>query len=168
MNGFTENRAPGASERPGRDEQVFTWGAGQAMLPLVARIAADIVGHHERLALLQPEQARLERSRYTLAWPDRSRRYHLHEEITAVEGELRSACAELERLGLTLLDGAAGLVGFPTIVNDRKAYFSWRPGEDGLRFWNYAGDGVRRSVPAAWTQPPRERAPQSKSRRGKK
>ena len=63
MNGFTENRASGASERPGRDDRVLTWGASHAMLPLVARIARDVVRYHQRLATLQPERARLDRDR---------------------------------------------------------------------------------------------------------
>ena len=164
MNGFTENRAPGASERPGRDERVLTWGASRAMLPLVGRIAADIVRHHDRLARLRPEQETLEERRRTLAWPERARRYQLQEEIASAEAELRKAVTELEALGVVLLDPATGLVGFPTIVNDRRAFFSWQPGEEGLHFWNYAGDRVRRQVPEAWTRPPRERAPRGKPR----
>jgi hypothetical protein len=160
MNGFTENRAHGSSERPGRDVGPFTWGAGQAMLPLVGRIAADVRRLHERLAQLRPELSRLERARLALAWPQRARRYQLQEEVAAAEAELHSTVAELEQLGAAVLDGAAGLVGFPTVVNDRRAFFSWQPGEEGLRYWNYAGDRLRRPVPAAWTKPPQERAPQ--------
>src|SRR5437764_5605597 len=103
MNGFTENRAPGASERPGRDERVLTWGASSAMLPLVGRIAADIVRHHERLIRLLPEQDRLEQRRRSLAWPERARRYQLQEEVAAAEGELRQAVAELDVLGVALV-----------------------------------------------------------------
>src|SRR4051794_37511479 len=156
MNGSTENRAPGAPERPGPNDLILTWGASQAMLPLVGRIAADIAGHHARLARLQPEQARLDRRRHTLAWPERSRRYQVQEEIATLEGELAAAVAELEGLGVVLLHGPSGLVGFPTLVNDRRAFFSWQPGEEGLHFWNFAGDSIRRPVPANWTKAPRE------------
>ena len=156
MNGFTEHRASGASASGSRDDRVFTWGAGRAMLPLVGRIAADLVGQHRRLALLQPERARLDRQRHTLAWPERARRYQLHDEITSLQDERRQTLAELEALGVILLDRAIGLVGFPTIVNDRRAFFSWQLGEEGLQFWNYAGDRHRRPVPEAWTRSPRE------------
>jgi hypothetical protein len=125
------------------------------MLPLVGRIARDIAGRHAQLARLRPEQARLERNRRTLAWPERARRYQLQEEVASAERELHDALAELEVLGVVLLDPAAGLVGFPTVVNDRRAFFSWQPGEAGLDFWNYAGDTVRRRVPEAWTAPPK-------------
>jgi hypothetical protein len=164
MNGFTENRAPGASERPGPNERVLTWGASLAMLPLVGRIARDIVSHHARLARLQPEQDRLDRRRHTLSWPERSRRYQLQEEIHVIDTELRAARSELDTLGIALLDPACGLVGFPTVVNDRRAFFSWQPDEQGLNFWNYAGDRVRRPVPEHWTRPQREPAPRGKRR----
>jgi hypothetical protein len=165
MNGFTENRASGASERPDHNDVVLTWGASHAMLPLVGRIAADIVRHHQHLARLQPEQARLNRRRHTLAWPERSRRYQLQEEIHDAQQDLGQARAELEVLGVALLHEATGLVGFPTVVNDRRAFFSWQPGEEGLGYWNFAGDTVRRPVPASWTKPPRERPRKDRSRK---
>ena len=154
MNGFTEHRASGASERPDADNVVLTWDAGQAMLPLVGRIAADLVHCHQRLASLQPERARLDRQRHTLAWPERARRYQVQEELVAAEKDLHQALAELDALRVVLLDPAAGLIGFPTLVNNRRAYFSWQPGEERLGFWNFAGDALRRPVPEAWTKPP--------------
>lgn len=163
MNGFTENRAPGAFERPGPHDLVLTWGASHAMLPLVGRIVSDLMGGHEQLAQLRPEQERLDRQRHTLSWPDRSRRYQLQEEIASVEKDLRHVYTELESLGVAILHGPSGLVGFPTIVNERRAFFSWRPGEEDVVFWNFAGDPVRHAVLESWTKTP----PAPRSRRGK-
>jgi hypothetical protein len=165
MSGFTGKRAPGASERPGAAERILTWGGCRAMLPLVGRIAGDIVRHHERLGRLRPEQALLEERRRSLAWAERARRYEIQEEIAAAEGELIQACAELERLGLVLLHGPTGLVGFPTMVNNRRAFFSWRPGEDELAYWNFAGDSTRHPVPDNWTRPATERPRRGQPRR---
>jgi hypothetical protein len=153
MNGFTENRAHGAPERPGKDEKAFTWGGAQSMLPLVGRIAGDVRRLTERLLQLQAEREQLHRLRHSLDWPRRSRRYQLDDEVRTAEAELRAAEAELERLSVSVLDGLAGLVGFPTVVNDRRAFFSWQPGESGLELWNYAGDRSRRPVPLDWTKP---------------
>ena len=72
MSGFTEKRASDASEQPSGEPVVLTWGAAGAMLPLVERIAADVVRQHDRLALLQPEKNRLDRNRWNLAWPERA------------------------------------------------------------------------------------------------
>src|SRR5262245_10610219 len=100
MNGFTENRASGASERPGDSDRVMTWDAGVAMLPLVGRIVADITRHRNHLHTIQPELSRLNRHRHTLDWPSRARRYQLHEEAQDAEAELQSVLAELEVLGV--------------------------------------------------------------------
>jgi hypothetical protein len=163
MNGFTENRAPGAFERPGPNDLVLTWGASHAMLPLVGRIVADLMHVQARLAWLRPEKEKLDRQRVTLAWPERSRRYQVQEELAVVEQELRTANAELEALGVVVLHGPSGLIGFPTIVNERRAFFSWRPGENDVVYWNFAGDPVRHEVPQSWTEPP----PAPRPRRGK-
>jgi hypothetical protein len=165
MNGFTENRAHGASEMPGRNDRMMTWGATHAMLPLVERIVADLVDHHQRLSLLQLEQQELDRQRRALAWPERSRRYEIQEERTVLERELRAICAELDSLGLTVLHGPSGLIGFPTIVNDQRAFFSWRPGEADVQFWCYAGNPERHPVPSAWTRPAEERPRRGKARK---
>jgi hypothetical protein len=167
MNGFTENRTPEASERPGSHDLVLTWGTCHAMLPLVGRIAADIARHAERLLRLQPEQARLDRRRHTLAWPERARRYQLQEEISQVDKELRQAHAELDSLGVVILHAPTGLVGFPTLVDDRRAYFTWRPGEEDVTHWSFAGEDERHTVPDAWTRPPRERPRKGKPRRSR-
>jgi hypothetical protein len=163
MNGYTENRTPGAFERPGPNDLVLTWGTGHAMLPLVGRIVADLMRGHEKLAQLQAERERLDRQRQTLAWPERARRYEVQEELTAVETELRQVSGELESLGVAVLHGPSGLIGFPTIVNDRRAFFSWRPGEEDVVYWNFAGDPERHDVPVSWTKNP----PTSRPRRGK-
>src|SRR5579884_4152569 len=110
MNGFTGNRAQGSAGRPGSHERALTWNASAAMLPLVGRIAQDVVRLQGRLAQLRPEQARLEDNRRELDWPQRARRYELQEEVARVEAELHQAEAELEALGVALLEPACGLV----------------------------------------------------------
>ncbi len=159
MNGFTERRTSDAGERPGPHDLVLTWETCAAMLALVRRIVADVLRHQERLARLQPERDRLERNRLTLAWVERARRYEVAEEMKVVGNELRSSRGELESLGLSLLDADEGLVGFPTIVNNRRAFFSWKPGEDTVTFWNFAGDLHRRPVPVNWTNGNKDKPP---------
>ena len=130
----------------------MTWEAGTAMLPLVKRIVSDVLACQERLGRLEPERARLERARHHLSWPERARRYEIGDEIAATSRELQQNCTELQGLGVVLLHGKSGLIGFPTIVNNRSAYFSWLPGEEKLNFWTFAGERVRRTVPEAWTK----------------
>ncbi len=164
MNGFTERRASGSGQRPGPNDLVLTWETSFAMLPLVRQIVADVLGHQERLLRVRPEHDRLERNRLNLAWAERARRYELEEEIKALGKELTASRGELEGLGVSLLVVRTGLVGFPTIVNNRKAFFSWKPGEEGLAFWNFADDLNRRTVPANWTKAGKEKPASRRSK----
>ena len=60
-----------------------------------------------------PEQAHLDRKKRTLDWPQRQRRYQLEDELHAAEQSLSEMKEELSGLGVTLLDGETGRVGFP-------------------------------------------------------
>jgi len=153
MNGFTEHQASGASEASGNHGAVMTWAAARSMLPLVRQIIADILRHGALLAQLRPEKTRLDQLRLSLAWPQRHRRYQLSEEIVQAEARLQEARAELDVLGVTLVDAEIGQVGFPTIVNNRRAFFSWRPQDENLDFWHFVENAHRRPVPADWKEP---------------
>jgi len=166
MSGFTENRAFETSEQAGAGGRMLTWHVGCAMLKLVGRVVRDVVVYHDRLRKLRPELAQLERNRRNLDWPRRCRRYQLEEDIAEADQEYRSLLAELEVIGIALLDPSRGLVGFPTIVNQRRAYFTWMPDEPTLCFWSYVGDPQRRPVPSEWTELAPEPAPRrSRSRK---
>jgi hypothetical protein len=152
MNGSTENTAFGAPESPEPHETAMSLSTARNMLPLVKHVVADILRLQAIMTHLQPEQAHLDRHRRQLAWPERQRRYQVREEVSAAEQELQAALTELQSLGVTLLDNDAGRVGFPTIVNDRRAYFSWMPGEDAIRTWHFAEERVLRPIPPSWAK----------------
>jgi len=156
MNGFTEPRASDASEQPGQGDQILTWGASQAMLPLVGRIVADVIANQRRTAELNLELRRLEQRKRSLTWPERSRRYAIQDELVVLSQQQQGHLAEMTGLGVVLLEGITGLVGFPTVVNDRKAFFSWKPGEEGLKFWSFADETERHPVPEHWTKSARD------------
>jgi hypothetical protein len=152
MNGSTENRAYGSFEKGQGQDAVLTWGTAGRMLPLVKSIIEDLAGHHRSLMRLLPEKERLDRRRRNLSWPERSRRYLLQEELAREEQGINNAMAELDSLGLSLIDADYSQVGFPTLVNNRRAFFSWRPGEESIQYWHFADDLDRRSIPMAWTK----------------
>jgi hypothetical protein len=152
MNGSTENRAWDAPEKSTKQKVVLNLGTARKMLPLVARIVGDILDLNQRLHLLAPEQAHLDRQRRTLDWASRSRRYQLREEVNEAESLLKAARLELEQLGVALLDPGKGQVGFPTVVNGHLAFFSWIPGDEGLRHWHFAGEASRHTIPASWKE----------------
>ncbi|MBI3411767.1 MAG: DUF2203 family protein [Planctomycetes bacterium] len=150
MKGSKGNRAPDAFENPERSQVVLSLTTVHKMLPLVRRILDDILDCQKSLLRLQPEEQRLDRQRRTLDWPSRQRRYNLKDELAAAEHRLNDAKEELHGLGVVLLDGAAGRVGFPTMVNNRPAFFSWHSGEEGLNSWHFAEEEGCRPIPPAW------------------
>ena len=151
MNGSRENMASGAPEKPGRRGRVISLVTARRMLPLVQRIVADALGCQASLDLLHPEQDHLDRNKRSLSWPQRRRRYNLREEIAGAEHDLERALLELQELGVVLLDPAVGRVGFPTVVNDKPAFFSWQPGEEGIQGWHFAQETKSRPIPPSWT-----------------
>lgn len=152
MSGFTEHQASGASDVGRRHDAVLTWAQAQGMLPLVGRIIADLTRDTQRLARIEPEKDRLDRHRNELVWLERQRRYQLADEITVLTRDLLAARAEFDALGVLVLDEEEGLVGFPTLVNNQRAYFSWKPGEETVDFWQFADSARRRPVPPAWKE----------------
>ena len=153
MNGSTEHRASDPGERPpGRSQAVLNLGSARRMLPLVGRIVADLLKQQRLVDQLGPEQDRLDRNRRSLHWPERQRRYQVHEEFALAQRELTEARAELDVLGVALIDPLTGQIGLPTVVNGRLAYFSWKPGESGIQYWHFPGETTRRTVPASWSE----------------
>jgi hypothetical protein len=148
MSGSTENMASGTPEQ--RGEVVFNLSTVQRMLPLVQRIIGDFLQSQKVVDRLAPEQDRLDRQRRELAWPERQRRYQVREELSVAERELQEAMIELQVLNVALLDPETGRVGFPTLVNNRRAFFSWKPADEGLHFWHFAEESIIRPIPSAW------------------
>lgn len=150
MNGPAGNMASGASEKGDRGDLILSLSTVQRMLPLVRQIVEDVLRSQKVLDRLMPEQDRLDRQRRGLAWPERQRRYQLQEEVSKADRELQDSLLELQMLGVALLDPDSGRVGFPTMVNNRRAYFSWRLGEENLRNWHFAEESMCRPIPQAW------------------
>ncbi len=150
MSGSKGFRTPDASDKPERAETNLNLKTVQRMLPLVQRIVDDILASQKALRRLQPEEEALDRQKRVLAWPERQRRYRIKDEMAQADLSLQDALTELRELGVILLDGDEGRVGFPTLVNNRRAYFSWQRGEEGLHSWQFADEDVTRPIPLAW------------------
>jgi hypothetical protein len=150
MSGSRSYPASDAPESPERGEVVLSLKTVHKMLPLVQRIAQDIIASQAVAARLHPEEERLDRLRHSLDWPGRQRRYEVKEEIGRADKDRDAAHLELRELGLVLLDDMEVRVGFPTMVNNRRAYFSWRLGEPALNTWRFSDEDVDRPIPVTW------------------
>lgn len=153
MSGFSKKVSP-AEQPSGQSEPLFELPTVIKMLPLVSRIAADLLSNREEVIRLRAEHLRLERQRRDLSWPERRHRYLVQDSLADAEKRLRGLINELESLGVAVIDGDTAQLGFPTIVNNKLAFFSWLPGEETVANWHYDGDETRRRpVPEAWYKP---------------
>ncbi|HYV35042.1 MAG TPA: DUF2203 family protein [Gemmataceae bacterium] len=150
MNGSKGNAAFSAFEHPEGRDIVHNLNTANRMLPLVQRVVDDILADRKELCRLQPEQDRLERHKRELVWRERQHRYQVQEQLASTEQHLENALEELHSLGLVLLDTDMGQIGFPTLVNDRRAFFCWRPGEKSLTTWQFAEEPIPRPIPSVW------------------
>jgi len=147
----TPKRAFGSSAKSKRKEVNLDLSTARQMLPLVRCIVRDIVTSQTELQRLQPEQDSLDRHRHDLVWKERDRRYRISEEISAAEKTLKASVNELSDLGVALISGDEGRVGFPTRINGRAAIFSWQPEDENVNHWCYEDEEVRRPIPTDWT-----------------
>jgi hypothetical protein len=118
------------------------------ILPLVRTIVKDVVTEFRALRSAGREQRRIE---VVLDGPDahrhlRTMRAAVEESSARIEGYLK----ELEALGIEIRDLEIGLVDFPTLMRGEPAYLCWKVGEDEIRWWHAAGQGVadRQPLPA--------------------
>ena len=140
------------SEGESRPESVLNLKTVHKMLPLVRGIVSDVLQRHHEMAALQPQEERFQKQRRNLDWAQRKQRYLLQSDIAAQDSGMQDALEELNQLGVVLLDVEDGRVGFPTLVNNRPAFFTWKPGEDGPHTWQFAEENVTRPIPPAWLQ----------------
>ena len=147
MNSSKGDRATDIPESP---EIAFSLKTVHKMLPLVQRIVEDIRKRQQAVQSLEPEQARLDRRKRALDWPQRQRRYQLQDDVAKAERDLAEAREELAGLGVVLFDDDLGRIGFPTMVNNRRAFFAWQLGELGVNSWHFAEENATRPIPAAW------------------
>jgi hypothetical protein len=144
------NRGSSKSIKSRRRTKPLDLPTARRMLPLIERIVNDILRDQKELNRFSFEQEGLDRDRHGLSWPERERRYAVQGEVTRLQSRLDEEVKELDLLGTVLMNRGVGLVGFPTIVNGKPAYFSWQHGENGVLFWHFDGEDTRRPIPPHW------------------
>ena len=114
----------------------FTIERANATLPLVRAIVSDFVRvfrevleRRRRLAILMDGRD-----------PDRNDPYHqelvqIQEELDKDRERLQQYVEELVELGIEPPSGPEGLIDFPTVIEGRKAYLTWRLDEPEVLYW---------------------------------
>ncbi|MCY2947551.1 MAG: DUF2203 family protein [Gemmataceae bacterium] len=150
MSGFAEYQS--TSQWPGGRSalgEILTWEEAQSMLPLVAMIVRDVIDWTKALENTEALLGQLPDTRQ-MDWAHRAKSYSLKDRQAECRRELRAAYLELETMRLTLMDQDLGVVGFPTLVNNRRAYFVWQVGDTSIKHWCYSCDTTRRQIPKSW------------------
>jgi hypothetical protein len=114
--------------------KLFTVDLANRTLPLVRRIAEDVVAGQRRW---QETMAELDvisvEARSDLPDP---RMVALERKAKQIADELDTFEAELESLGIQLKDRRVGLVDFPSELDGRRVLLCWRLGEPSVQFWH--------------------------------
>ncbi len=137
--------------------KIFSTDEANRMLPLVSRIADDIVGAYadvnEALQAYQAEETRSKAASHAEAGV---REPILMERNTAVERALdrfQGLIEEIEALGGSLRDYERGSIDFYGEVAGEIVYLCWQRGEDHVGHWHQLDEGFSKrrplGVPAA-------------------
>lgn len=130
--------------------KIFTPDEANRMLPLVARIADDIVATYadvnRALQAFEDEKTRAEDDESRL--PELRRR---DEEVANVLDRFQRLIEEIEALGGTVKDYERGLIDFYGEVEGDIVYLCWQRGETHIRFWHGLDEGFGRRRPLPQT-----------------
>ena len=128
--------------------KIFTPDEANRMLPLVSRIADDIVDTYAEVnRTLQAFEAAK-----ALAESDPTRETELRrrdEDVARVLDRFQALIEEVEALGATVKDYENGGIDFYGEVDGEIVYLCWRRGEDEIRYWHRLEEGFskRRPIP---------------------
>jgi hypothetical protein len=131
----------------------FTVEQANRMLPLVGRIAADIVRDYRRWQdAVAAFEVATSASRADAPDPHALR---LQREAQSMAAEIEGYVRELAALGVECKSFDLGLVDFPGEVDGAPAYLCWRLGEPSVQWWHRrdAGFAGRRPLTAAPAAP---------------
>ena len=120
----------------------FTVEQANRALPLVRRIAADVVNQYAELERLQKQRSAL------LSQGRRSAAEKIKQQALLVIDRLKDLTGELRAIGCHLMDLQGGLVDFPGRRNSQEVFFCWKPGEPRVLYWHdlHAGFASRRPL----------------------
>lgn len=129
--------------------KIFTPDEANRMLPLVSRIADDIVTVYatvnRALQAFEAEKTRTEN--------DASREPALRQrdaDVATALDRFQTLIEEMEALGGTVKDYERGMIDFYGEVDGEIVYLCWKRGEDRICHWHRLeeGFGKRRAIPA--------------------
>jgi hypothetical protein len=120
----------------GQSPCLFTLQHANRTLPLVRRIAADIVKQHKRVCAFE------ERCHAPRAGCSDDHLEELRVQYGVALDKLRQLADELAAIGCTLGDSRRGIVDFRTLHQGREVELCWRLGEGAIEYWHELDAGL--------------------------
>jgi len=119
------------SVRPSRPRRRFTLEQANKALPLVKRVAGDIVRIHSDAMKLQQDMERAESKRKAA----------IQTELESAMHRLEDLVDELSEIGCELKDYQMGLIDFTGRHNGHDVCLCWKVGEEQIAYWHEAESG---------------------------
>ena len=130
------------------DEKRFTVDQANRTLPLVRRIAQDIVDGYRDLHQIRREHDQLKGKPGGEASPgDGESVKRLEREAERHQERIEDCLAELELVGCQMKDFEIGLIDFPSEKEGKPILLCWKLGENDVRWWHSLEAGVRGRQP---------------------
>ena len=123
-----------------RRKKLFTLDEANRALPLVRRIALDIVRIHEEATILHSRLEHRTRSQ---------QRSEIESSLERAVDRLNDLIEELKEIGCELKDYRMGLIDFVGKHQGREIYLCWRLGEDQIGHWHELNDGIAGRKPVS-------------------
>lgn len=117
------------------DVRVFTVAKAISALPLVRRIAADLVAEYPRWKDLVARYELLSAGSRT-EWGESGDMQKVRRDIDTHAEHIEGYRRELEQIGCHLKDAEAGLVDFYGLHGGRLVCLCWKHGEEGITHWH--------------------------------
>ncbi len=77
----------------------------------------------------------------------------LKRSMGALSGEIEDYVAELTEIGCELKDLKSGLVDFPSVMDDRRIFLCYEPGDERVEHWHEVTEGYAGRKPLPVTVP---------------
>jgi hypothetical protein len=126
--------------------KIFTPDEANRMLPLVSRIADDVVDTYAEVnRALQAFEAAKARAEDDATQEIEVRR--ADGRVAELLDRFQALIAEVEALGATVKDYESGGIDFYGEVDGEIVYLCWRRGDDSINFWHRLEDGYSKRQP---------------------
>ena len=140
--------------------RLYTLEQANRTLPLVRRIAEDIVVQYRRWQE-RVREFEIVTTRSTADLPD-ARAEDIQREVQSLAAEIDGYVAELTALGIEFKDFERGLVDFPGGTERHPVYLCWQLGEPEVAYWHETDAGFPGRQPIRTLADARRGAPGSR------